>query len=103
MARFSKIQTINAMQATGMVPVFYHNDAGLAKNLVKACYEGGVRASEFPNRGDFAHEVVAAIVSFAANECPGVATAIDSIVDPAIVFLHLPLVSCFIVVHSFTP
>ena len=59
MARFSKIQTINAMQATGMVPVFYHKDVEIAKQVVKACYEGGVRAFEFTNRGDFAQDVFA--------------------------------------------
>ena len=55
MARFSKIQTINAMQATGMVPVFYHKDVEVAKQVVTACSEGGVRAFEFTTNGDFAH------------------------------------------------
>ena len=41
-----------------MVPVFYHKDAEVAKKVVKACYDGGVRAFEFTNRGDFAHEVI---------------------------------------------
>ena len=35
-----------------MVPVFYHADIETAKAVVKACYEGGVRAFEFTNRGD---------------------------------------------------
>ena len=39
--------------------VFYHKDAEVAKKVVKACYDGGVRAFEFTNRGDFAHEVFA--------------------------------------------
>ena len=29
---------------TGMVPVFYHKDAEVAKKVVNACYYGGVRA-----------------------------------------------------------
>ena len=55
MARFNKIQTLQAIIRTGMVPVYYHADAAVARQVVKACYEGGVRAFEFTNRGDFAH------------------------------------------------
>ena len=35
----------------------YHADIEIAKAVLKVCYEGGVRAFEFTNRGDFAHEV----------------------------------------------
>ena len=40
-----------------MVPVFYNADVETSKAVLKACYEGGVRAFEFTNRGDFAQEV----------------------------------------------
>ena len=70
MAKFDKIAVLNKIGSTGMVPVFYHKDAEVAKKVVKACYEGGVRAFEFTNRGDFAHEVFAEVVKFAAKECP---------------------------------
>ena len=55
MAKFDKIAVLNKIGSTGMVPVFYHKDAEVAKKVVKACYDGGVRAFEFTNRGDFAH------------------------------------------------
>ena len=57
MARFNKMQVLDAIVSTGMVPVYYNKDVEIAKQVVKACYEGGVRALEFTNRGDFAHEV----------------------------------------------
>ena len=57
MAKFDKIAVLNKIGSTGMVPVFYHKDAEVAKKVVKACYDGGVRAFEFTNRGDFAQEV----------------------------------------------
>ena len=50
------------MQETGMVPVFYNADLETSKSVLKACYEGGVRAFEFTNRGDFAHEVLGELV-----------------------------------------
>ena len=67
MAQYTKQQTIAAMASTGMVPVFYHKDAATAKQVLKACYDGGVRAFEFTNRGDFAHEVFAELVKYASQ------------------------------------
>ena len=40
MAKFDKIAVLNKIGSTGMVPVFYHKDAEVAKKVVKACYEG---------------------------------------------------------------
>ena len=57
MAKFDKFQVMAKIAAAPMVPVFYHKDVEVCKNVIKACYEGGVRAFEFTNRGDFAHEV----------------------------------------------
>ena len=78
MARFDKIAVLAKMGETGMVPVFYHKDAEVAKKVVKACYDGGVRAFEFTNRGDFAHEVFEEVVKFAAVECPEMALGVGS-------------------------
>ena len=57
MAKFSKLEELSVMKETGMVPVFYHKDIAVAKQVLSACYKGGVRAFEFTNRGDFAQEV----------------------------------------------
>lgn len=97
MAKFSKLQVLGAMSSTGMVPVFYHKDAEVAKNVVKACYDGGVRAFEFTNRGDFAQEVFAELVKFAAKECPELILGIGSIVDPATAAMYLQLGANFVV------
>ena len=35
MAKFSKVQVITAMTETGMVPVFYHKDIEVAKEVAK--------------------------------------------------------------------
>ena len=70
MAKFNKVQVITAMRATGMVPVFYNSDPEVVKNVVKACYDGGVRVFEFTNRGDFAHEVFAEVNKWVIANCP---------------------------------
>ena len=81
MAKFSKIEVISAMASTGMVPVFYNKDIEISKNVLKACYDGGVRAFEFTNRGEFAHEVFAELSKFAAAECSGMVLGAGSVVD----------------------
>ena len=103
MAKFSKIEVLQKMASTGMVPVFYHKDAEVAKQVVKACYEGGVRAFEFTNRGDFAHEVFAEVVKFAAKECPEMAMGVDSVVDPATAAQYIQLGANFVVRPLLTP
>lgn len=85
------------MAETGMVPVFYHADLEVAKQVVKACYEGGVRAFEFTNRGDFAHEIFGELNKWAAKECPEMILGIGSIVDAGTASLFLQLGASFVV------
>lgn len=103
MARFDKQAVLAKMGATGMVPVFYHKDLEVAKAVLKACYDGGVRAFEFTNRGDFAHEVFGELVKYAAVECPEMALGVGSIVDPATAALYLQLGANFVVGPLFNP
>lgn len=103
MARFNIIQSITTMSETGMVPVFYHSDIEVAKQVLKACYDGGVRAFEFTNRGDFAQEVFAELVKYATRECPEMIVGIGSIVDPATAALYLQLGANFVVGPCYNP
>jgi 2-dehydro-3-deoxyphosphogluconate aldolase/(4S)-4-hydroxy-2-oxoglutarate aldolase len=97
MARFSRIKACQIMAETGMVPVFYHADLEVAKQVVKACYLGGVRAFEFTNRGDFAHEIFGELNKWAAKECPEMVLGIGSIVDSGTASLFLQLGANFVV------
>lgn len=86
-----------------MVPVFYNKDVQTAKMVLKACYDGGVRVFEFTNRGDFAHEVFAEIVKYAAVECPEMALGAGSVVDAPTAALYIQSGACFIVGPMFNP
>jgi 2-dehydro-3-deoxyphosphogluconate aldolase/(4S)-4-hydroxy-2-oxoglutarate aldolase len=97
MARFNKMQVLEAIVRTGMVPVYYNNDPETAKNILKACYTGGVRAFEFTNRGDFAQEVFAELAKFTAKECPDMIVGIGSIVDAPTASLYIQLGANFVV------
>ena len=103
MARFNKMQVLDAIVSTGMVPVYYNKDVEIAKQVVKACYEGGVRAFEFTNRGDFAHEVFAELIKFAKKECPELVLGVGSIVDAGTASLYLQLGANFVVGPLFNP
>lgn len=103
MARFNKMQVLDAIVSTGMVPVYYNKDVEIAKQVVKACYEGGVRAFEFTNRGDFAHEVFAELIKFATKECPELVLGVGSIVDAGTASLYLQLGANFVVGPLFNP
>ena len=97
------MQVLDAIVSTGMVPVYYNKDVEVAKQVVKACYEGGVRAFEFTNRGDFAHEVFAELNKFAAKECPDLVLGVGSIVDAGTASLYLQLGANLIVGPLFNP
>ena len=103
MARFNKMQVLDAIVSTGMVPVYYNKDVEIVKQVVKACYEGGVRAFEFTNRGDFAHEVFAELIKFATKECPELVLGVGSIVDAGTASLYLQLGANFVVGPLFNP
>ena len=103
MARFNKVQVITAMKETGMVPVFYDKDVEIVKNVVKACYDGGVRVFEFTNRGDFAHEVFNEVNKWVIDNCPDMIMGVGTVVDPATAALYLQLGANFIVGPNFNP
>ncbi len=103
MSKFDKLAVMAKIGETGMVPVFYHKDPEVAKQVIKACYEGGVRAFEFTNRGDFAHEVFAECVKFADKECPELALGVGSVVDAPTAALYIQLGACFVVGPLFNP
>ena len=103
MAKFDKMAVMVKIGSTGMVPVFYHKDAEVAKDVIKACYDGGVRAFEFTNRGDMAHEVFAECIKFANTYCPELALGVGSVVDAPTAALYIQMGACFVVGPLFNP
>lgn len=103
MAKYNKLQVLQTMKETGIVPVFYNADIELSKNVLKACYEGGIRAFEFTNRGDFAQDVFAELVKFAGKELPGMIMGVGSVVDPGTASLYIQLGANFVVGPVFNP
>ncbi|WP_086477586.1 MULTISPECIES: bifunctional 4-hydroxy-2-oxoglutarate aldolase/2-dehydro-3-deoxy-phosphogluconate aldolase [Arenibacter] len=100
MSQFSRIEIASLMNETGLVPLFYHPDIALGKEVLKACYKGGARLIEFTARGDFAHEVFAELNKFVIQELPGLAMGVGSITDAAAASLYMQMGANFIVTPS---
>lgn len=100
MAQFSRIEVAKVMSETGMVPLFYHPDIELGKEVLKACYKGGARLMEFTARGDFAFEVFAELNKFAIKELPGMILGVGSITDAGAASMYMQMGANFIVTPS---
>ena len=97
MARFSRLKVLNTMIETGMVPVFYHPDFNVAREVAKACMAGGCRLLEFTNRGDHAWEVFNELEKFCARELPEMILGVGSVVDPGTASLYINCGANFVV------
>lgn len=85
------------MAEQGMVPLFYHPDVELGKQVLTACYKGGARLLEFTNRGDFAHEVFGELNKFCEKELPEMIMGVGSVTDAGAASLYLQLGANFVV------
>jgi 2-dehydro-3-deoxyphosphogluconate aldolase/(4S)-4-hydroxy-2-oxoglutarate aldolase len=97
MASFSRIQVVQVMAETGLVPLFYHPDIEVCKKVISACYRGGGRLLEFTNRGDFAHEVFGELNKFALKELPDMILGVGSVTDAGTASLYIQLGANFLV------
>ncbi len=72
-------RVIHHLEEHSLVPVFYHDDAKIACEVVRSCYEAGVRSFEFTNRGTNAPSVFAALREFVSKNCPEMVLGIGTI------------------------
>ena len=84
-----------------MVPVFYNSDPEICKQVISACYKGGVRVFEFTNRGDFAHEIFGELAKWAAAACPEMILGAGTVIDAPTAALYMQLGANFIVGPNF--
>ncbi|HET6970380.1 MAG TPA: bifunctional 4-hydroxy-2-oxoglutarate aldolase/2-dehydro-3-deoxy-phosphogluconate aldolase [Phenylobacterium sp.] len=80
MAR-DRLSTLAAMVDQGVVPIFYHPDVEVCVQVIQACANGGAKAVEFTNRGDFASHVFLDVTRHFAKADPSVIMGVGSIVD----------------------
>ena len=101
MARFTRLQVIDQMKKTGLVPLFYHKDVSVAKKVLQACYEGGARLLEFTHRGDFAQEVFRELILFVNDTLPEMILGVGSVTDAAAASNYMMIGANFVVTPVF--
>ena len=101
MAQYTRIEVAQTMKETGLVPLFYHSDIEISKQIVKACYDGGARLLEFTTRGDFAYEVFASLNKYIIAELPGMILGVGSVTDAAAASFYMQMGANFIVTPVF--
>lgn len=97
MAQHTRLEVVQRMKESGVVPLFYHPDIEIVKQVIEACYKGGLKLFEFTNRGDFAHEVFGELSHWAQDHYPDLVLGVGSVVDPGTCSLYIQLGAAFIV------
>ncbi|GAA4848746.1 bifunctional 4-hydroxy-2-oxoglutarate aldolase/2-dehydro-3-deoxy-phosphogluconate aldolase [Algivirga pacifica] len=94
---------LEKIQRTGILPLIYHEDASFMVSLLTACYEAGIRAFEFTNRGLPAPSVFKELLAQRAQYYPEMALGIGSVLDTATCQVYLDLGADFIVAPILDP
>ena len=97
MARYSRLKVLTTMIDTGMVPVFYHPDFNVARDVAAACVAGGCHLLEFTNRGDHAWEVFNELEKYCARELPEMILGVGSVVDAGTASMYINCGANFVV------
>jgi 2-dehydro-3-deoxyphosphogluconate aldolase/(4S)-4-hydroxy-2-oxoglutarate aldolase len=97
MARFARLKVLNTIVETGMVPVFYHPEIEVARQVAAAVAAGGCPLLEFTNRGDHAWEVFTELERYCAREVPNLILGVGSVVDPGTASLYINCGANFVV------
>jgi 2-dehydro-3-deoxyphosphogluconate aldolase/(4S)-4-hydroxy-2-oxoglutarate aldolase len=87
----------------GLVPVFYHPDLDVAKQVVAACRAGGARVVEFTNRGDLAFQTFTELAKHIVERELHVVLGVGTIVDAPTAALYLSAGANFVVGPSLNP
>ena len=101
MAQYTRLEVVQQMKESGMVPLFYHKNINVAKAVLKACYDGGARLMEFTSRGDFAFEIFNQLIKYAIKELPGMILGVGSVTDAAAASQYMLAGANFIVTPVF--
>ncbi len=92
-----RIDVALKMRESGAIPLYYNPDLEVMKDVISACYRGGMTIFEFTNRGDLAHELFAELVKWSRKEMPDLILGVGTVVDAGTCSLYIQLGAKFIV------
>ncbi|MGN7820407.1 bifunctional 4-hydroxy-2-oxoglutarate aldolase/2-dehydro-3-deoxy-phosphogluconate aldolase [Chitinophaga varians] len=88
---------IAAFEQSGIIPVFYHDDADVCCEVLQACYDGGLRVFEFTSRGAQAQQNFSRLLELKRAKMPDLYLGIGTIKDAAAAAAYTQLGADFIV------
>jgi len=97
MARFDRLQVLESILDTGLLPMFDSEDVGIADRIVAACVAGGAKVVEFRNRGEQGFLTFAELLKRVRNSESDAILGAGSIVDAPTAALYLACGANFIV------
>jgi len=92
-----RMAVLSAMMEQGVIPVFYHQDVEVCKNVIQACANGGAKCIEFTNRGDFAWHVFMEVTQHFLKADPTVIMGVGSVIDAPTAGLYIANGANFVV------
>lgn len=96
-----RLETLISIVDTGVLPLYYSDDADRARQIMDALREGGARAIEFTDRGPNAWSVFATLTASAARHDSDAILGAGSIRDPYAADRFIAAGARFIVGPSF--
>ena len=92
-----RLAVLSAIIDQGVIPVFYHPDVQVCKDVIQACANGGAKCIEFTNRGDFAWQVFMEVTQHFQKADPSVIMGVGSVVDAPTAGLYIANGANFVV------
>jgi 2-dehydro-3-deoxyphosphogluconate aldolase / (4S)-4-hydroxy-2-oxoglutarate aldolase len=84
-------QFLQQIKKAKLLPLFYHADAIVCRNTMRALYDAGIRVIEFTNRGEAAEENFRTMVNERNKTMPDLLLAVGTVCNSAdvISFCHI--------------
>ena len=92
-----RIDVALKMRESGAIPLYYNPDKEVMKEVISACYRGGMHFFEFTNRGDMAHELFAELIKWCREETPDLIMGVGTVVDAPTCAIYIQMGARFIV------
>lgn len=92
-----RIDVALKMRESGAIPLYYNSDLEVMKEVISACYRGGMKIFEITNRGDLAHELFAELIKWSREMMPDLILGVGTIVDAGTCSLYIQTGAKFIV------
>ncbi len=98
-----RLAVLSAIIDQGVIPVFYHPDLDVCKNVIQACANGGAKCVEFTNRGDFAWQVFMELNQHFRKVDASVIMGVGSVIDAPTAALYIANGANFVVSPLLNP